>query len=51
MKRPPLRWSSVSADMAVATGVRADIWHTAVPSLSRLVAAPYQASGVKQSDP
>ena len=48
-KRPPERWSSVSALMAVATGVRADIWQTAVPSFTREVAAPYQASGVKQS--
>ena len=32
MNRPPVRWSRVSADMAVATGVRADIWQTPVPS-------------------
>jgi hypothetical protein len=41
----------VSADIAVATGVRADIWHTAVPRRTREVAEPCQASGVKQSEP
>ncbi|MEZ5140597.1 MAG: hypothetical protein R2711_18020 [Acidimicrobiales bacterium] len=41
----------MSADIAVATGVRADIWHTAVPSLAVVVCEPYQASGVKQSEP
>ena len=38
--------------MAVATGVRADIWQTAGAELERRwSAAPYQASGVKQSEP
>src|SRR5690625_400105 len=51
MNRPPDRWSSVSAAMAVAVGVRADIWVMAVPSLIRSVLLPHQASGVKQSEP
>ena len=51
MNRPPERWSRVSAVMAVATGVRADIWQTAVPSRAMVVCAPYHDSGVKQSEP
>ena len=41
----------VIAVIAVADGVRAEIWVIAVPSLTFRVAAPHQASGVKQSDP
>ena len=50
-KRPPERWSMVIAAMAVAAGVRADIWTSAVPRRSRLVEAPHQASGVSTSEP
>ncbi len=39
------------AAMAVAAGVRADIWVMDVPSFTRSVAAPHHASGVKQSEP
>jgi hypothetical protein len=39
------------AVMAVDAGVRAEIWVIAVPSLTRSVWDPHQASGVKQSDP
>jgi hypothetical protein len=39
------------AVIAVDAGVRAEIWVMDVPSLIRSVAAPHQASGVKQSDP
>ena len=46
MCRPPLRWSSVSAAIAHAVGVRADSWITEVPSRSRCVDEPHQASGV-----
>ena len=51
MKRPPVRWSSVMAVMAVDAGVRAEIWVMAVPSCTRVVALPHHASGVKQSEP
>ena len=52
MKRPPERWSSVIADIAVMAGWRADICVIAVPSFSALAsAAPHQASGVRPSDP
>jgi hypothetical protein len=37
--------------MAVDAGVRAEIWVMAVPSFTRVVALPHQASGVKQSEP
>jgi len=37
--------------MAVAVGVRAAIWATAVPRRIRLVRAAIQVSGVKASDP
>ncbi len=49
--RPPERWSSVSALIAVAVGVRADICTMLVPSRIRLVEEPHQASGVKASEP
>ena len=51
MKRPPVRWSSVMAVIAVDAGVRAEICVMAVPSCTRVVALPHHASGVKQSDP
>src|SRR6266536_2515898 len=51
MSRPPERWSRVTAAMAVAAGVRALIWITDVPSLIRLVRAPYHANGVSASEP
>lgn len=51
MKRPPERWSSVIADIAVIAGWRAEIWVTAVPSLSLDVDAPHHASGVRPSEP
>src|SRR4051812_13272962 len=51
MTRPPERWSSVIAVIAVDAGVRAGICATEVPSLIRDVAAPHQASGVNASDP
>nr|BFE82288.1 hypothetical protein GCM10020093_048890 [Planobispora longispora] len=43
--RPPVRWSSVIAVIAVAAGVLADSCTTEVPSLMREVRAPYQARG------
>ena len=49
--RPPLRWSSVIAAIAVAAGVRAEIWTIEVPSLICSVSAPHQASGISASDP
>src|ERR1700741_4578228 len=49
--RPPERWSRVSAAIAVAVGALADSCATAVPSLTCVVGAPHQASGVKTSDP
>src|SRR6516164_8806982 len=49
--RPPLRWSIVWAAIAVAVGVRAEIWQTAVPSFIVLVRAPHHASGAIASDP
>ena len=51
MKRPPVRWSMVIAAIAVAVGVRADIWMIDVPSWMRVVAAPHHASGVTASLP
>ena len=51
MKRPPLRWSIVSAAIAVAVGRRALICMIAVPSFTFCVAEPHQASGVSASDP
>ena len=50
---PPERWSRVSAAIARAVGVRADIWHTDVPS--RIPRAggrePHHDSGVSASEP
>ncbi len=46
MCRPPDRWSSVSAAIAHAVGVRAESCTTEVPNRSRLVDDPHQASGV-----
>ncbi len=51
MNRPPLRWSSVIAAIAVAAGVRALICTIAEPMRIRSVAAPHQASGVSASEP
>jgi hypothetical protein len=39
------------ADIAVMAGWRADICVIAVPSLTRSVAEPHQASGVRPSEP
>ncbi len=49
--RPPERWSSVRACMAVAVGERAAICATAVPSRMRRVWAAIHVSGVKASEP
>ncbi len=46
MCRPPDRWSNVSAAIAQAVGVRADNCTTEVPSRTRCVDEPHQASGV-----
>ena len=52
MNRPPDRWSRVIACLAVAVGVRAAVWTTAVPSRIRLVrAAAIRLSGVKAAEP
>ena len=51
MNRPPERWSSVSAAIAAAVGVRAEICAIAVPSRMRDVRDPHQASGVSASEP
>ena len=51
IRRPRERWSSVSAAIAVAAGVRALICTIAVPSRIRDVCAPIHASGVKASEP
>ena len=51
MTRPPERWSSVIAAIAVAVGVRADSWTMPVPRRMRSVWAPHQASGVRASEP
>ena len=51
MKRPPERWSSVIAAIAVAAGWRADICAIAVPRRMRSVWLPHQASGVNASEP
>ena len=50
-KRPLLRWSIVSAAIAVAVGVRAESWTRLVPRRSLVVAEPHHASGVKASEP
>ena len=49
--RPLDKWSMVKAAMAMAVGVRADIWQIPVPSLILLVCAPIQAKGVMASLP
>ena len=41
----------MSAAIAIAVGVRAEIWQIEVPSLMWLVAAPHHASGVSASEP
>ena len=41
----------MSAAIAIAVGVRAEIWQIDVPSLMRSVAAPHHASGVSASEP
>lgn len=46
MWRPPDRWSNVKAAIAQAVGVRADSCTTEVPSRTREVDEPHQASGV-----
>ncbi len=51
MNRPLERWSIVIAAIAMAAGVRADIWAIAVPSFSVCVEAPHHASGVSASEP
>jgi len=51
IKRPPERWSRVSACIAVVVGERAAIWATAVPRPILEVRAAIQVSGVKASDP
>ena len=48
---PPERWSRVSAVIAVAVGVRAEIWQTAVPSRSFVVLRAPPGERVKQSEP
>ena len=47
---PPFLLPPPSA-IAMAVGVRADSWHRAVPSRTREVRDPHQASGVSASDP
>ena len=49
--RPPERWSSVIAAIAVAAGWRADICMIPVPRRTFFVREPHQASGVRQSEP
>ena len=49
--RPFDRWSRVMVLIAVAVGVRAESCTTAVDSRIRSVSEPYQARGVKASDP
>jgi hypothetical protein len=41
----------VRAAMAMAVGVRAESWHSEVPSRTRLVREPHQANGVNASEP
>ena len=41
----------VSAAMAMAVGVRADSWHSDVPSRTFSVRDPHQARGVRASEP
>ncbi|GAA2952137.1 hypothetical protein GCM10011428_84870 [Streptomyces violaceus] len=49
--RPPERWSSVSACIAVVVAERAAIWATAVPRRIVEVCAAIQVSGVNASEP
>ena len=49
--RPLVRWSIVIAVIARVAGGRADSCETAVPSATREVLEPYQASGVHASLP
>ena len=51
MKRPPERWSSDIAAIAVAAGWRADSCTIPVPRRTFLVCEPHHASGVRQSEP
>ena len=51
ISRPPERWSRVIAAIAAAVGWRADICRIPVPSFTRSVCEPHQASGVRQSEP
>ena len=49
--RPFVRWSRVSACIAVEVGVRAESWTIDVPSRMRSVWEPHHARGVRQSLP
>ena len=49
--RPPERWSSVAAVIAVIAGERAGIWKIAEPSLMRSVWPASHASTVAASEP
>ena len=49
--RPPVRWSRVSACIAIEVGLRPDICTIEVPRRTRLVSRPHHASGVNASDP
>ena len=49
--RPFERWSRVSACMAMDVGERPDICTIEVPSRTRVVSRPHQASGVNASEP
>ena len=49
--RPPVRWSRVSACIAIDVGLRPDICTIEVPRRTRLVSRPHHASGVNASDP
>ena len=51
ISRPPERWSSVIAAIAVAAGVRAEICTIAGAELDLLGVAPHHASGVSASEP
>ncbi len=49
--RPPVRWSRVSACIAIEVGLRPDICTIDVPRRTREVSRPHHASGVKASEP
>ena len=51
MKRPPERWSMVSAAIAAAVGCRALICMIDVPSRIVSVCEPHHARGVSTSEP